>query len=161
MKKDWSSLGVIPSAILGMLGYSSGIGLLRLTTDVLGQPMQADSVEALEDYRWVVAILFALSPWLVLLLSLIRRGWEESVPIGAYFVQLPSFLLFAVLGWVLEVLSLRLIQAEVDTLMPGERWVFAVSDLHPLRTGLGAMILCWVLLFVLELIFFKKKPYKT
>lgn len=147
MKKDLSSLGLLPSIILGMLGHSSGISLLRLLSELLGQPLQADGVESLEYYRWIVAILFAICPWLVLLINALRRGTKRQTPLLPYFTYIPLLLIFALIGWVVEIYTLRVFQGQVDELLPGEQWLFAVGDLHPLKAGIGGMMFCWLLLF--------------
>ena len=149
MKKDLSSLGIIPSIILGMLGYSLGISLLQVLSAILGQPLQADSMDALDHYRWIVAALFAITPGLALLISGLRMGWDEQMPLKAYFTYIPLMLVFALAGWVVEIYTMRLFQNQVDELMPGEQWVFAVSQLHPLRAGLAGIIFAWLLLFLI------------
>ena len=148
MKKDFSQLGIIPSVVWGMLGYSSGIGLLRSLSDFFNMPLQISSVNALDLYRITIAILFALVPWIVLLVGVRRYGTKQAQPLSWYGAGTALLLGAIVFGLVLEMFAMNNFQKEVQNLVPGEQWVFSVEELHPFRSGAGGLLIASAMLFL-------------
>jgi hypothetical protein len=157
MKKDLSQLGIIPSLSLGLLGYTSGIGLLQAMADWVQVPLHLASVATLEHYRLAVAVLWGLSPWAALGLWALSRGPREPVALGYYALHAGIMVLAVTLGLCTELWAMQQFQADVETLVPGAQWSFSVEELSPFRSGFGSLLLAMCMAFLIGLAMRRKQ----
>lgn len=149
MKKDIIQLALFPALILGLLGFTSSVQLLRFISHLMGFRFDLMSEEGLWMYSLAVAALFALCPMAALFLYLRKyQGNTIDQPITFHIRYLVYLGLGVLVSLVLDISRIKYFRSQLEELSAEAiNWTSYVEELNPFPYGVPVLVVMSAAIF--------------